>query len=309
MISLDYSKDGYRIYRVNHDDLPKNTYVFCSQLSRDILYNPQMAGKALQDKMEHLGPIFIEIATQKALKGTKVGNVVEMVLLAGGLYYSLASGFKKVHNCILPQCFLGIKRQRVEGSEGQFTAVSTYENFESLPTDACVIIGDTIATGSTLIRSIGDLERAVEEKSGTLKKLIICSLACGTDGARKLRKLEERLKEKYPGLEIYLIVAEQLFHLMPDGTDLRFLREDALMPDETREYTLKQYGQFLGKEMKCAVFDWGTRCKNPKKHYDEFLEFCEEILKDRDIDEKGRKEIERMKKETLAELDGFNRAF
>jgi len=107
--------------------------------------------------------------------------------------------------------------------------------------------------------------------------------------------------------KIYLIVAEQLFHLMPDGTDLRFFGKDALMPDETKTYTLKTYGDFLASNMKCAVFDWGTRCKNPKRHYDEFLEFADGIAKDAGLDAKGRKEIGRMRDETKDELKKFGR--
>jgi len=307
MIRISLENEEYRLYRLEEPGLPDNTYIFCSDASRDILYNPHIAGKNLQEKMEKLSKIFVKIATEKGLKGNRLGDMVEFVLLAGGLYYNIARGFREVHGYALPQCFLGIKRQRVEGTEGQFRAVSTYENFESLPEEAAVIIGDTIATGSTIIRAIGDLERASAEKDGRIKKIIICSLACSTEGARKLKKLEEKMKSANPSFELYLIVAEQLFHLMPDGTDMRFLERDSIMPAETKEYTLKKYGEFLGREMKCAVFDWGTRCKNPKKHYDEFLEFADSILKNPALDEKGRGEIKRMREEIKKEREIFDK--
>ena len=57
--------------------------------------------------------------------------------------------------------------------------------------------------------------------------------------------------------------------------------------------------------MKCAVFDWGTRCKNPIRHYHEFLKFVEDI-KGKEMDGKARAVIEKMEKETkesLAALD------
>lgn len=309
MIKLNKKTTEYRLYRIEEPAIPENTYVFCADASRDILYNPHIAGKKLQEKMETLSPIFAEIAAEKGLKQCRFGNVVEFVLLAGGLYYNISGGFRKGHSYALPQCFLGIKRQRVEGTEGQFRAVSTYENFESLPQEAVVIIGDTIATGSTMIRAIGDLERASAEKDGKIKKIIICSLACSTEGARKLKRMEEKMKNAYDDFELYLIAAEQLFHLMPDGTDLRFLREDSIIPDETREYALCRYGIFLGREMKCAIFDWGTRCKNPAKHYEEFLEYADSMLKNPALDEKGEKEIKRMKEEVEKEKQVFDRRF
>jgi len=306
MIELDSKTDNYRLYKITANNMPKQTYVICSNFSREILYNPHIAGKDLQTKMEKLSPFFIDIATQKALKGRMIGDVVEFVLLAGGLYYFMARGFRELCNYALPQCFLGIKRQRIEGTEGKFKAVSTYENFESLPKDACVIIGDTIATGATMIRAGNELRRACNEIKGRIDKLIICSLACSAEGARRLKKLEDEMHKLNPEFELYLIVAEQLFHLMPDGTDLRFLGEDSLIPKETKEYTFERYGEFLGKEMKCAVFDWGTRCKNPKEHYLEFIEFSNEILS-QEINEKTRDEINRMKEECSTYLKSLEK--
>jgi uracil phosphoribosyltransferase len=307
MIREEGKKEKYTLYKVEEERLPSNTYIFNSPYSREILYNPQLAGISLQRAMERVSPIFVEIATEKALRGEKRGDVAELILLTGGIYYFLAKGFRDVHGYSIPQCFLGIKRERVEGTEGDFIAVSRYENFEALPKNACIIIGDTIATGSTLVESLGKLENIMEAEGAKLNKLVVCSLACATSGARKLRELEKKMKERNPEFELCLIVAEGLFHLMPDGTDMRFLREDSILPESTREYTLERYGEFLGKEMKCAVFDWGTRCKNPARHYKEFMEFVEEILKNPGLDEKGRGEIERMKREVELETMGMEK--
>lgn len=296
----DYSNDGFSLFKVNDDSLPERTYILTSEASRRILYNPQIAGKELQDAMERLSPLFIEAATKKALRGTRLGDIAEYVLLAGGLYYFMGYGFRKAHGFALPQCFLGIKRQRV--SESGFIAVSSYENFESLPKEANIIIGDTIATAATMQSSLKRLTDALEREGGSLNKLVICSLACSSEGARRIRLIEKELMERYPSLELTLIVAEQLFHLMPDGTDLRFLMPDSIMPDSTRSNTLERFGEILGRDMKCAVFDWGTRCKNPKAHYEEFLSFCDEILSAGMLDGKGASVINGMKEETEAQI-------
>ncbi|MBD3398589.1 hypothetical protein GF412_05095 [Candidatus Micrarchaeota archaeon] len=301
MIREEGKKSRYALHKVGEEGLPSNTYIFNSPYSREILYSPHLAGISLQRAMERVSPIFVEIATEKALKGEKRRDVAELILLAGGLYYFLAKGFRDVHGYSIPQCFLGVKRKRVEGTEGDFVAVSRYENFESLPEEACIIIGDTIATGSTLVESLGKLENIIEAKGGRLKKLVVCSLACASAGARKLGELEKKIKEKNPEFELCLIVAEGLFHLMPDGTDMRFLHPDSILPESTREYTIEKYGEYLGKRMKCAVFDWGTRCKNPAQHYEEFMEFLEDILGDPGLEGKGRKEAERMKREVELE--------
>jgi len=300
---------GYSLYKLECAGLPSNTYVFTSPYSREILYNPQIAGLKLQLAMEKVGQVFVEIASRKAFAGESRGSVAELVLLAGGLYYGIGEGFRNVHNYAVPQCFLGIKRQKIEGSLGDFDAEVGYLNFEALPKDPCVIIGDTIATGTTLIEALNILEKRVEKEGSRLRKVVICSLAAATVGARKLAEFEKRMKRKDPKFELYLIVAEGLFHLMPDGTDMRFLREGSLLPDSTKEYTLEKYGPVLGEKMKCAVFDWGTRCKNPAEHAKEFMQFANEILEKGELDEKGIAEVKKMKKELEEETGKIEKRF
>jgi len=164
-----------------------------------------------------------------------------------------------------------------------------------------VIIGDTIATGATLQKGIYHVLDALEEKKYKLENLVICSLACSEHGAKVLKDVEKRVKRDFEGAKVYLFAGEEFFHLMSDGTDLRFLYDDAVIPDETKKRVLEQYGEYVGKEMKCAVFDWGTRCKNPIKHYHEFLEFVGDMEK-RKLDEKSATVIGKMKKETLEAL-------
>jgi hypothetical protein len=297
-------KNDYRLYKAGDARFPHETYILCCDAASDILYNPQMAGKRLQDRMEKVAEAFVDAAGDLALDGKTLSQITEVVFLSGGLFYQLNHGFKKRYGQALPQCFLGIKRQRVEGSEGGFTAVSTYENFESLPDKATVIIGDTIATGATLQKGIQYVLDGFAERGYSIENLVVCSLACSTDGAMILKGIESRMQRDFPGAKAILIVAEEFFHLMPDGTDLRFLYPDAVMPDETRKRIADRYGEYLGKEMKCAVFDWGTRCKNPIAHYREFLSFAKD-MKGRKLDAKSRGIIDRMEKEaerTLAEL-------
>jgi hypothetical protein len=299
------NESGYRMYRIEDAKMPDNTFVICSENASGILYRPHIAGKDLQDRMEKVAEGFMDAIGRTVLAGKRASQTTELIFLAGGLYYQLNHGFKTRYGKAIPQCFLGIKRQRIEGTEGGFTAVATYENFESLPDKATVIIGDTIATGATLQKGIYHLLDSFEERGYELENLVVCSLACSVNGAHIMKDVEKRVKRDYPKANVYLFVAEELFHLMPDGTDLRFLYDDCVMPDETRKRIVDTYGEYLGKEMKCAVFDWGTRCKNPIKHYHEFLEFAEGMLK-RKLDPKSKEVMSWMEKETkqaLVELD------
>ncbi|MCX6773233.1 MAG: hypothetical protein NTV88_05725 [Candidatus Micrarchaeota archaeon] len=295
---------SYRLYSVSDASMLQDTYVLCANSCRDVLYSPQMAGKKLQDAMEKNSEIFAQVLHKKILSGVPRSSICELVFLSGGLYYALNYGFKKEFGFALPQCFIGIQRQRVEGKEGSFRAVSGYENFESLPDNANVIIGDTVASGATLVKGIQLLLDAAENKGYSIASITVLSLAGSSEGARKLAVLAKKhIASQHPQCRVSFFGCEMLFHVMPDGTDLRFLMPASIMPDESRLEAVKRYGDYLSKNMKCAVFDWGTRCKNPSAHCGEFLEYCNHELSSGNLDEKGKAVMLHMKKETEALLE------
>lgn len=305
VIEVEKAKD-YSLYRVSDEKLLPDTYIVCSDIARAVLYSPNLAGKKLQDTMEKNSSIFASILAKHALGGATRESVCELVFLSGGLYYALNYGFKKEFGFALPQCFIGIQRQRVEGKEGEFRAIAGYGNFESLPDNAHVIIGDTVATGSTLVKGIQLLLDEAEDRGTSIASITVLTLAGSTIGAQKLAKLAKtHIIPQNPACKVSLFACEMLFHLMPDGTDLRFIMPDSIMPEESRQEALQRYGKYLSRNMKCAVFDWGTRCKNPKSHYREFLEYAGKELEGAKIDEKARSVLAKMKKETESALAEF----
>lgn len=288
---------GCTIYRVLDAKMLPDTSILCSEEARNILYSPHIAGIRLQNELDKLSEQFA-LVLGKRLSSVPRGKICELVFLSGGLYYSISPGFKKAHGFALPQCFIGIQRSRVEGKEGEFRAMAGYENFESLPDGAHVIIGDTVATGSTLVKGIQLLLDTAEDKGFSIASITVVTIAGSRVGAEKLATLSKKhIATTHPSCKVGMIACEMLFHLMPDGTDLRFLMPDSVMPEESRREAERRYGKYLSKNMKCAVFDWGTRCKNPSGHYREFLEYCEGELGSLRLDEKGRSVLLRMKKE------------
>jgi len=302
-ITESEKNEKYVLYKVSEDKLLPETYIICSDAARSVLYSPHTAGKKLQDAMEKNSAIFAQVLHKHVLSGARREEVCELVFLSGGLYYALNEGFKKEFSFALPQCFIGVQRQRVEGKAGQFRAVSGYENFESLSNGAHVVIGDTVATGATLVKGIQLLLDAAEDRGFSIASISVISLACSIDGARKLSKIAKRqVIPQHPECRVSLFACEMLFHLMPDGIDLRFLMPDSIYPEESGQECERRYGKYLSKNMRGAVFDWGTRCKNPSAHYKEFIEYCEKELSTLSIDEKGRSVLQKMKKEAEASL-------
>ena len=83
----------YVLYQVNDPKMLPDTSILCSDAERAILYSPHLAGKALQDALDVLSLQFAD-ALGKRLAGVPREKICELVFLSGGLYYSLAEGFK-----------------------------------------------------------------------------------------------------------------------------------------------------------------------------------------------------------------------
>lgn len=295
--------EEYSLYAVKDSLLLPDTYIICSEPAREVLYSPHLVGKKLHELMQKNAEIFVQIASKHVLAGAPKKDICELVFLSGGLYYFLSHGFKKRFGFAPQQCFIGIQRQRIEGTQGQFRAIAAYENFEALPDKANIILGDTIATGATLVKGIQLLLDAAEVRGSSLQSITVFTLAGSSEGARRLAKLAKtHIYPQHPSCKVSLYACEMLFHLMPDGTDLRFLMPSSIMPSESAQEAKRRYGNYLAKHMRCAVFDWGTRCKNPIAHCKEFLHYIESELSSVKPDEKARSVLLRMKSETLQEL-------
>ncbi|MCX8163098.1 MAG: hypothetical protein N3D10_00915 [Candidatus Micrarchaeota archaeon] len=261
-----------KVYKINSQAYPENSYVICHPSFAEVLYKPFCAGISLQNKMQRASLEFAKALKFLCLKNQiEKKTVVELVLLSGGLFYNLNFAFKKLYNFSLQQCFLGISRYMLKEKFGEFDAKIDYSNFEALPDNATVLIGDTLATGATLSKAVEHLKQVSEEQNKKIRSIFFVTLAGSKKGAIAFKNATK----KFENISSAIIFAHQVFHLMPDGTDLRFFGPDALAPLESINKTKKLYGEKLGHEFKCAVFDWGTRCKNPLAHYEEFENYIE----------------------------------
>jgi len=276
LVNLNLSHSKSKIYKVVDENFLENSFIVYNKVFGEVLYNPYCAGISLQNKMQKVGIEFSKLIKKLCFKDSvDKKTITELVFLSGGLFYNLNYGFKKNFNFSLPQCFLGIARYHIPNTLGDYQAKIDYTNFEALLDNANIIIGDTLATGATLSTGIEYLINYAQKENKSINSIVFVTLA----GSKKGAIVFKNILKKY-GLEkkSSIIFANQVFHLMENGTDLRFFGPDAIVSPEAEKETLKRYGENLGYNFKCAVFDWGTRCKNPLKHYVEFKKEVEKLL-------------------------------
>ncbi|MEK9186361.1 MAG: hypothetical protein AAB885_02115 [Patescibacteria group bacterium] len=259
-----------RLYRVQRQDLPSYTYIISNPDSQKIHFDPTITDFELSKLSTRCNETFLKFAKLLGLfRGARAKDVCELILVSGGFYYHLNQAFYSVFGYSLPAGFIGVRRVLGDKPRGAIT----YNNFEAIPENNITIIGDTIATGATLIDSI----RYYLAKHPKVKKIIIFTIAGASSGARRLADLEKEIKRKY-GTELYVFFSDGIFGLDKNQTDMRYFHRDSILASESAAAAEKKLGRFLGERL-CVIWDWGQRNKDPLGHLHEVIKVCRKLGK------------------------------
>lgn len=265
MLKLLKQINSRRLYRVSRRDLPAHTYIIVNPSSQKIHFDPTITDFELYKLATECNKTFLKFARQLGLfKGVKAKNVCELILVSGGFYYHLNRAFYRVFGYSLPAGFIGVRRVLGKQPRG----VISYDNLEAIPKNNITIIGDTIATGATLIDSINYYLK----RTPPVKKIIIFTIAGALPGVQKLAKLEKEIKKKY-GTDLYVFFSDGIFGLAKNQTDMHYFHSDSILPAESWRAAENKLGKFLGERL-CVIWDWGQRNKDPMGHLKEVIKVC-----------------------------------
>ncbi len=265
--------------------------------------NPTLCGlKLKRQTLKAMSSLVKSSLNLTRLSSERVGNLCELVILAGGLYYMLNEVFNNLFNIEPRRCFIGARRYMKDDT---WDCKIYYVNFEALPRQAYILIGDTIATGSTMVRVLQILRKHLIKEKVELKGIIIYSLAGAIDGILKIsREIEEEYLDEWPEAEYTIISAEAFFGLEDNGTDMPYDHPNTVTTRNIKMKVYEKYTHYLARKM-CCIFDWGDRNKNPEKHLLDLIAKCKKLLKE--ADEESKKILTHIIKEANKELDKLNR--
>lgn len=263
-----------RVLHIKSNHLLPHTYIVESPSALQILLEPWSIGSRLANSARESSVDFLRAAyhISPELRQSTFESITEVVPLAGSLYYSLAAAFERNFGESINRCFIGAQRHPTP--TGWVTELS-YENFEAMPSEPLILIGDTIATGGTIERI---LESTLNHSSG-VRAIVIYSIAGGLVGAVRIREMADKIQ-----IPTYLFYSNAIFGVEPNGTDMPWLHPGTIVTPEIREKAEAAYGPDLGRRW-CSVWDWGDRAKHPLKHLREIIERCEDELETTDSDQ------------------------
>ena len=252
------------LYKVSSPDLLEETYLFTNEDALKLQFCPWITSNSgLTTYSLRASEMFLKIFFEQhkeELQQINPESFCDLVPLSGSLYYKISEAFYKVFNRALPQAFIGVRRNF---RDNHWVADISYRNVDSLPEKPFLIIGDTIATESTLFAILHEIKREVEHIEG----IAIFSIASGLPGARLVSKMEKI----FGGTPIFLYQTNALFGLMENGTDMPWLHPETITTEAMRKRAIENYGEYLAEKW-CTINDWGERCNSSSKYLDTLTE-------------------------------------
>eukprot|EP01084_Bolivina_argentea_P197045 337727_1 len=207
-------------------------------------------------------------------------------ILRGGRYYCLIDAWDEVviqdQNKDYQLALSEIRASRGCDKDGNWyckvwhdhtvSNISDHESETNLLNAKTLIIGDTIATGTTIINVLKWFVDFREKNNMNNPIKIILYAICGSSIAKHVlyKFYKEQLESNNIEIELYLANAAYVLHEV-NGTDLSLIT-DSILP-EAEQYIENKVGVTFLKHMKCAIWDWGDRFNGIEHHLKEIIQY------------------------------------
>lgn len=254
-----YRDDALALYRIAADS-PVVSYIASTPETRSICNDPAVAGCHYTTLLSQAcARIFTQLPVQLEEKETVVVNI-----LRGGLNYGLREALAQAYNWNRhTTCFISAQRARNSTDSESWHITENYYEKVYFPETASLVIGDVVATGTSLGYALEELLRSAMEQKIHLKSIVFFTYG-GSKAEDILATIDAKCRQLFPEYQqttlIYLegrfTVAEvdTPLSVRLTGTDL--LRWNALMAPEFIE---SQYESPAYPLERCIIYDAGSR--------------------------------------------------
>lgn len=253
-------------------------YIASTPQTRDIVNDSLVYGleytSRLSSACAQILPSFEEIFEEK--------KTVVLNILRGGLNFGLREAIGKAfgfngHST----SFLSAQRARnSENSEKWHITENNYKKL-SLPKNSTIVIGDVVATGTSLEYGLKELVDFAKGENAEIRNILFFTFGA-PKAAELLGKIDKRLREAFPSYgRTILVYLEGAFHcptpetplsIKLTGTDL--VKFGAVMAPELIE---SQYLNPLYPLERCAIYDAGSRAFLPDEYLKDVLGYWRQV--------------------------------
>ncbi|MFH1802197.1 MAG: hypothetical protein ABH864_01965 [archaeon] len=252
------------------DNNPLKSYILSTPETRELTTNPLLVGKPYRDA---LGSAIKKALSHPELnnyfKNVKDENLNVLHFLRGGLNFQILEALGKIDKPNARASFMSSERT-LENNQWKIKD-DNYTKL-NLENDSIVFIGDIVATGSTL-------KCALEKIPKTMKHIFLFTL-----GGKEAEEIMIQNQNKFE--TAFIIYIEGQFHCPTDKTPVRIkIPGTDLMPLNSLlapEFEQELLNHPIKALERCIVYDGGSRGFHPKVHFEDLLEYTQQLQQEAD---------------------------
>jgi len=270
-------------YRISGDYAGKiKRYIVSTKQSRLICNKPELLGCKYTQAMEAAVRLTLEHLPEKeSLLMDPEERFCVFHYLRGGLNFGIRSALNKAYG-FNRHASAFMTSQRAKENERWFIKENQYRKLK-VPDQATLLIGDVVATGTTITQGFDIFYKFLQENKLKIKNLIFFTIGC-----HKLEKvLEEfdtKLRQLNPSYQETIIIyfegkfklvdSKTSFKIQLPGTDL--VRTPALVAPE---FALSQYEHVSHPLERCTIYDAGSRSFDIPEYLEDVKGYWEKVGK------------------------------
>jgi len=250
--------------------------------TRAISNNPKVMGLEYTHLLQNACTKILQQLAANNLTCLEETQTIVFDILRGGLNFGLRQALGNAFGWNLHGCsFISAQRARQDDSPEQWHIVETEYSKVYMPKTASIVIGDVVATGTSLEHAMKALV-AEAEKQGTHLRSVVFFTFGGSRAGEILGKMDAMCRERFPGYERTTLVylegcftvpgIETNIRMKVTGTDL--LRLNAVMAPE---FIASQYEDPCYPIQRCAIYDAGSRAFWPPEYIEDLHGYWSQV--------------------------------
>ena len=271
------------LHRVEAPEARVERLIASTPETRAICNDPQVMGVDYTRRLKAACARILSALQAGGLTCLEERQTIVYDILRGGLNFGLREALADAFSWNRHGgSFISAQRARVDDSPEQWHIVENDYSKVYMPKTASIVIGDVVATGTSLEHAMKALV-AEAEKQGTEIRSIVFFTIGGPRAEEILENTDAMCRERFPAYEgttlIYLegrftaADAETPVTVKLTGTDL--LRLDALMAPEFIE---SQYEDPAWPLQRCAIYDAGSRAFWTPEYIEDLTDYWTQTL-------------------------------
>lgn len=280
MLNNVYKSQDLSVYQIEDDNSSTllNRYIVSTANTREICNDPQICGIEYTHNVKEACRLVLE--AMPSFSDMNLHETTSMVLnvLRGGLNFELREALAEAYSWnIHATSFISAQRARTAADSEQWHIVESEYRKLYLPQQAQIILGDVVATGTSLQHALRLIIKEAVESDTPIRSMVFFTFG-GIRSEEILNEIALICKKEFDTFEgINLFYFEGRF-VVPDkksplsvritGTDL--VRLNALMAPE---FLISQYELPYYPLERCIIYDAGSRAFHVEEYVEDVVDY------------------------------------